>query len=748
MKNIAVPEEKSVSPLFSLGGTPVTVGKSALPLGELRSLGCEVKAAHPLRGAPRDIGGEWVLGIRLPTRPTAEQVSAVLCFRWDGNFGSALSLTVGARSGGWIARAWIWSRHPVMTALRISRSITIVAFYNGEPISVLRSQALSEQSFRSIEFATDLSNEADRRPGKQSLDLDEQLAYWETFTLTDTWDKLLSATDFLQVGWLREFRNGLRYAINVIGHRPAVPVLTDADKSHWAEGDRPCPQDFWDLSILPLAQVLRGDVSILEFVRNNTASNMLLVIADEDSQRSQNPFNELRWLVGILAECALLADTRTQFGQRVVFSTLDVQSHQPVEIPNDELTVENAKKYWRNIPSVIALNVGELVTANMQPAELELIVEKIKHIRLGCGSVEAEHAIATMTDEANILNRWTIPWGARVQTNIGPFTEIVFYSYADEISILMKTPQMHYRWAAFNLRKNAWNLRHVFTNRFEDISENITDSQLADDAERAFKLILASIVRDFVVLDERESAFAVRRDSAPQRRHPDDKSPQIIYIPRIRYTQSADTNGLEKGLEYELRRPHHVRAHQRRADTASSFQRILAERYGFRLEPGFTFVKPHQRGGIAPDREVIYRSRSAMQSLYGVDMSIESNGRSNWFQFERDVHDAMMNAGFKVDHVASAKNGDAGVDVFAADSTGKEFWAIQCKCYAPKRKVGPSVVRELIGAIAAYPLGTCGMIVTTSGYSSGAIELAERSGIALRLLSVGADDQACHLSEV
>jgi hypothetical protein len=335
-----------------------------------------------------------------------------------------------------------------------------------------------------------------------------------------------------------------------------------------------------------------------------------------------------------------------------------------------------------------------------------------------------------------------------VQTNIGPFTEIDFYSYADEISILLKTPEMHYRWAAFNLRKNAWNLNHIFTNRFEDIQENIPDSYLADDVERALKLILASIVRDFVVVDERESVFAVRRDSVPRRRNLDDKSAQIIYIPRVRYTHSPDTDGLEKGLEYEFRRPHHVRAHQRRAGTPSPFQRILAERYGFRLEPGFTFVKPHQRGGISPDREIIYRSRSAMQSLYGVDMSIESNGRSNWFQFERDVQDAMMNAGFNVDHVASSKNGDAGVDVFAANSTGTEFWAIQCKCYAPKRKVGPATVRELIGALEAYPFGTCGMIVTTSGYSSGAIELAKRSGIALRLLNVGTDGQACRLSEI
>lgn len=748
MKDIAVSDGRKASPLFSLGGTPVTANKSALPIGELRALGKDVKAAHSLRGALRLIDGEWILGIRLPTKASAEQISAMMCFRWDGHFGSALSVTVGAQSRGWIARAWIWSQHPAMLALRTSRSLTTVAFYNGEPISVLRSKPIGEPSLRGIEFATNTSNEAERRPGNQPLDLDENLAYWETFSLTNTWDALLSATDHLQIGWLREFRNGLRYATNSIKDRPAIPGLVEEDKTHWAAGGRPCPQEFWELSILPLAEVLRGEASILHFIRNTSASNILLVIADDENQRSQNPFNELRWIVGIIAECSLLADTRTQFGKRVAFSTLDAKNSLPVVIPTEELTPENAKKYWKNLPSVIALSVGELVTANMQPAGLELIIEPIKNIRLGCDGREAENAIATMTDEANILNRWTIPWGARVQTRIGPFTEIDFYSYADEISILLKTPDLHYRWAAFNLRKNAWNMNHIFTNRFEDISENIPESRLADDAERAFKLILASIVRDFVVLDERESTFAIRRDNAPHRRNKDDNNPQVIYIPRIRYTQSPDTNCLEKGLEYESRRPHHVRAHQRRADSASPYQRILADRYGFRLEPGFTFVKPHQRGGITQEREVIYRSRSAMQSLYGIEASIESNGTSNWFQFERDVHDAMMRAGFKVDHVASAKNGDAGIDVFAANSTGTEFWAIQCKCYAPKRKVGPSVIRELIGALAAYPPGTLGMVVTTSGYSSGAVDLARQSGVSLRLLIADADGRMCKFSEI
>lgn len=740
MDDELINDNKKNSPLFTLGGTPIPAFKSWLPIGELRALGKDVQVAHPLRGALRLIGEEWVLGIKFPTKASADQAAAAMCFRWDGNFGSALTLTVGAKSRSWIARGWIWSYHPVMDVLRTSRMLTVVSIYNGEPISVLRMQPAGEPSVGGVEFATDTTNEADRRLGKQLLELDERLAYWETFALSDVWNTLMTVPDHLQVGWLVEFRKAMRYTVNMINDTLKVPEVTDSDKPHWEQSGHPCPQPFWDQVILPLAEVLRGKASVLQFVRANTAGNIMLVISDEEHRRSQNPFHEIRWVVGMVAECALLSDACTQFGRRVAFSTFDVRSNPAVEIPTDGMSVQNANKYWENLPSVVALNAGELVTASMQPADLSLIVEQIKTIKLGCDWQEAENAIATMTEEANILNRWTIPWGARVQTNIGPFTEIDFYSYADEISILLKTPNKHYRWAAFNLRKNAWNLNHFFSNRFEGVvTKHVLDERQAEEAALALKLILASIVRDFVVVEERESAFAIRHDTAPRRRSIDVDSPRIIYIPRIRYVQSPDTKGLEKGLEYESRRPHHVRAHPRRADAASPYQRILAERYGFRLEPGFTFVRPHQRGGIAPDREVIYRSRSAMQSLYGIEASIESNGKSNWFQFERDVHDAMAYAGFKVDHVASAKNGDAGVDIFAEDKDRTEFWAIQCKCYAPKRKIGPAVIRELIGALGGYPPGTRGMMVTTSEYSSGAIELAKRSGIELRLLGLSSD---------
>jgi restriction endonuclease Mrr len=85
----------------------------------------------------------------------------------------------------------------------------------------------------------------------------------------------------------------------------------------------------------------------------------------------------------------------------------------------------------------------------------------------------------------------------------------------------------------------------------------------------------------------------------------------------------------------------------------------------------------------------------------------------------------MVSKGLRVIHQAASRRGDGGVDVFAHDETKDVLWAIQCKCYAPARKVGPDVVRELAGSLHRYPEGTRAMIVTTSSFTPAAIQEAE-----------------------
>lgn len=97
----------------------------------------------------------------------------------------------------------------------------------------------------------------------------------------------------------------------------------------------------------------------------------------------------------------------------------------------------------------------------------------------------------------------------------------------------------------------------------------------------------------------------------------------------------------------------------------------------------------------------------------------------------------MESLGFDVQHVAASRRGDRGVDVYATKGTekgtdlDKVCWVIQCKAYTPTHKVGPHVVRELVGALAEYPRGTRGLIATTSAFSREAEELATRHEVRL-----------------
>lgn len=738
-----------VSTLFFLDGVAVPTPRSVLSMPELRELGRDVSFTHHLRGAIRQIGGQWVIGIKCPTKRIAESIGGFLCYRWDTVFGSAITLTPMLPERGVVARSWVWAQHPVLKELRDGHPPVVVTIHRSEPVRIIHTTVRDDPRKGGVSLATDQASEDERRPGKLLIAMDEEIAYWDLFVRTHVWDRLLDVSDHLQVGWCDEFSNAIGNVATIIREKVYKvnldPNATDFIANAIKLGD--VPERYWIDILGPMILVLNGQSPSLEFVRNLSISKALIILHRITSvAETDSVLDDLRFLLSQFLDCALLSDNRTNYGKRVVFNSQVNDNGDSQDISFEQLTEHQARQYWTNIPGRGALGVSDLVSSHSVPADLSLIIDQIKAIRLGCDQKEAERAIATMADEANILNRWTIPWGARVQFCFGPFAEIDFYPYGDEISVLLKTADNAYRWSAFDLRANQWNLSYLFRNRSKIfIGEKGENRSMAEEIELAFKLVVTSIVRDFVVLEERESAFAIRRERTSRGRNDDEAGPKIIYIPRIKYFKSPNTKELETALDYESRRPHHVRAHERRADAASPYQRILAERYGFKLEPGYTFVRPHQRGGVAPDREVIYRSRSAMQSLFGIEASIESDGKSNWFRFERDVHDAMLQIGYKVDHVASAKNGDHGIDVFAENSERSEFWAIQCKCYAPKRKIGPAFVRELIGALAGYPPGTRGMLVTTSGYSSGAVELAKNSGIELRLLMPNPKNSERHI---
>lgn len=188
-------------------------------------------------------------------------------------------------------------------------------------------------------------------------------------------------------------------------------------------------------------------------------------------------------------------------------------------------------------------------------------------------------------------------------------------------------------------------------------------------------------------------------------------------------------------LGHTRRRLHAVVAHARRLTRgrqASDQQKILAKQYGYQCDEGYTFVTAHQRGH--EKRDVIYRSRSALRSLYAVKVENTAKCKPDrWFQFERDIDKVVAAMGLAVEHIAASCHSDHCFEIYATQSRDLDQvnWIVLCKCGHPKREVPANAIRELADVLAGYPDGTRGMMLTTSGFSAGAIKAATVANIRL-----------------
>ena len=295
----------------------------------------------------------------------------------------------------------------------------------------------------------------------------------------------------------------------------------------------------------------------------------------------------------------------------------------------------------------------------------------------------AEASANALLDEAVSDKKWTIPHGANVELPLGPFMRMNVFEHGSEVGFVARTAANEF--AVMNVEPSQ---RH-----FDFDSLNCVPPEQAEVIAAGTELLLSAVVRDFWVLEQRESVFAHRRSPGGQgdRKEPDEE-PVVVYLPRVQYTARPRLEQCEAQLAHQERRSHYVRAHLRRSDRASDYQVILARKYSFDIPAGYTFVRPHERGRA--QREVVYRSRSALQSLY--DTVPQARGEASptaWFNFERDMRTLLESMEFAVQHVSAPDRMDCGVNLYATKGEGLDLenWIVQCKCYG-SHKVSPRVV--------------------------------------------------------
>ncbi|MDC1287390.1 restriction endonuclease [Gammaproteobacteria bacterium] len=430
-----------------------------------------------------------------------------------------------------------------------------------------------------------------------------------------------------------------------------------------------------------------------------------------------------------------LTTEATKSGTRRLW--IDAQT-KPMQIKYLELDAvklaQASPRYWYELEQFsYPFDIGRFLTAEDAPVPCVELWEATQDLHLEASIDEANAAYTALLEDAREHAQWSIPWGARVQFDVPEFPFIELYPVGEEVYAVFRNSQNQFFIVAMGMKSG----HAVMPTLLKNLPGGPVESEEwpfehNDEAKAALLLLLAAIVRDFMVVEERESVFSTKRFTGKKshnNRNP--KELTVIYLPRIRYKDCRPADYLNEFPKERRRAKHKVRPHIRKVNKASKEQLWLAFRYNMDVPRGHTFIRPHERGvGKDIKRKSIYRSRSASQLIYNT-VEIGGSTEIKWFDFERDVVKLMKALGYDVKHQATNNRGDGGVDVYAYDSKGDEIWAIQCKCYAAHHKVGPDVIRALYGSMASYPEGTKGMVVTTSNFTSGAEEEAQKLSITL-----------------
>jgi Restriction endonuclease len=389
------------------------------------------------------------------------------------------------------------------------------------------------------------------------------------------------------------------------------------------------------------------------------------------------------------------------------------------------------------------IEMGLRVTGAEFPRPFELVCKDLEGVRLDGSVEEAQQSITQLLREAQEARQWSVPWGARVDVHFGCFVGLRIFERDGEFSCHFLDDKDRYFHVAIGLRDPQ---PKAVSERLLKLNPDSGEPEWNEEGECSLKLIAAAIVRDFLVVEERETLFTSR----PFRRRIGSRDLRsIIYLPRVRYSRARVEGQAGKPEDGSAHRARHtVAPHLRRAGEASAAQRFLAQRYGFLVPQGFTFVRPHERGRAAElERIRLYRSRSASRMIFEAIETAPEGTRPAWFDFEKDCARLLKQRGMEVIHQAANRDGDGGVDLYAIDAEGGS-WVVQCKCWAPHRKVSPHVVRELKGAIELADAGSekhsGGMIITTSTFTDEATRAAGTFGFELidgsalaRMLSSG-----------
>ena len=429
------------------------------------------------------------------------------------------------------------------------------------------------------------------------------------------------------------------------------------------------------------------------------------------------------------------------FGEYEISSMEIDYDNMPEYLNSKGNEINLSKVYWLFQESVSSAsndnfhyNLSKTVAGNEFPMASEIIKETFDKFDLDetISVDEIKKNCRGLLDEANSFKNWTLRNGSFFVLNINNIIGVQLYEIFDDIVAKFITKDGFY----FKITLHTPTLNSageaILFWAFEDGKGNFQQFSNVQELKNhksnrifwALTQLICAIIRDYWVIEKKEKVFSEIKDRKYlPRNYSNSKSIRIIYLPRIRYTSSPRVKNQFQKMEYEKRGKHFVRAFMRKSTNSSTLQKYLASQYNLEIPEGHTFVKPHERG-IQKDQEIIYRSRSALNMLYQ-ENNHETGSNSRWFKFEKDIKKLLEFQNMQVEHYSASKRNDDGIDIVAIKKKKEEIEThlYQCKCYKPKNKIGPDIIRELIGSMIAFGGKCTGWIVTTSSLTADSISL-------------------------
>jgi len=419
----------------------------------------------------------------------------------------------------------------------------------------------------------------------------------------------------------------------------------------------------------------------------------------------------------------VLSPLKTNYGERFCWYSRKTDNFESTEIAyEDVINHVDGNLYWDSYFHDVTFtphDYGVFLSGSDVPISQQKLINGLKQLKSEASPEELTDSFVSLLEDA-VMNKkgFFIPPSSRVEINFGPFSAIEVNELGNAVHFTLRTETNNYCTALVIPAKKA-----ITMSRLSEACSFHQDETLTKNGVQilcSVALLLACIIRDFWILEERESLFT-KRSIRKRLGNTVNKEERIIYLPRTKYTNNPDYKKLESSLNYTSRRKHFVHAHQRKSDNPSEFQRYLAQKYGIALEEGYTFVRPHERG--THEQIVKYRSRSALQCLYNYVPAKNNSNYVDWFKFELDMKNLFKENYFEVEDSSASGAGDGGIDIIVrSKSETSKVWVVQCKCKL--KKIGPDIIRELKGAIAFYKTTANGICITTSEFTSTAMEVA------------------------